>query len=74
MIATLFLLLGLLFSWMVYRALAEGELEARGWGFSTRIYSRDEEPIKYWVTFSCYAFCAVAGLIAALLLALGRLR
>lgn len=74
MIATLFLLLGILFSWMVYRALATGELEARGWGFSTRIYSRDEEPIKYWMTFSCYVTCAVLGIVVALLLALGRLR
>ena len=59
MIPTFFLAIGALFSWMVFNAFSSQEIKGRGWGFSTRIYRRDSEPIMYWVTFSSYLVCAV---------------
>ena len=59
MIPTFFLAIGALFSWMVFKAFSSQEIKGRGWGFSTRIYGRDSEPLMYWVTFSSYLVCAV---------------
>lgn len=70
MIALLFLAIGALFSWMVYRAYVSGEIEARGWGFSTRIHDRDSEPIKYWVTFGSYLVCAGLATVVGILMAI----
>ena len=69
MITILFLLIGLLFFWMVYQAYSSREIKARGWGFSTRIYTRDSEPVMYWVTFSSYLVCAVWATVFAVLAA-----
>lgn len=59
MIASLLFAAGLLFAWMAYNAYSSHEIKGRGWGFSTRIYRRDSEPVWYWVTFSCYVIIAV---------------
>ncbi|MCB1968763.1 MAG: hypothetical protein KDI64_22610 [Candidatus Accumulibacter sp.] len=59
MIAALFAVLGGVFFWMVFVAVRSREIKARGWGFSTRTYSRDSEPFWYWLTFSSYLVCAV---------------
>jgi len=70
MIPTLFLAIGALFFWLVSTAYSSQEIKGRGWGFSTRTYCRDSEPLMYWVTFSSYLACAVLatgfGLLAAL--------
>lgn len=70
MIAILFLAIGLFFFWMVFKAISSQEILARGWGFSIRIYSRENEPVKYWVTFSCYIICAVWATAFAVLMLL----
>jgi len=59
MIPTFFLSFGAYFFWMVFNAFSTQEIKGRGWGFSIRIYRRDSEPIKYWVTFFSYLICAV---------------
>lgn len=70
MIPTLFLAIGSLFFWLVFRAHASREIQGRGWGFSTRTYQRESEPVWYWVTFASYLVCAVwataLGVLAAL--------
>jgi hypothetical protein len=70
MIATLFLAAGILFSWMVFKAYASGEITGRGWGFSTRTYCRDSDPVWYWVTFTCYVVCAVWATVFGIMAAL----
>ena len=69
MIATLFLAAGLFFFWMVFKAFSSREIAGRGWGFSSRIYSRDSEPVLYWVTFWSYLVCAVWATVFAVLAA-----
>ena len=59
MFGLLFLGLGITFFWLVFKAYSSGEIMARGWGFGTRIYSRDGEPVRYWFTFCVYMVCAV---------------
>ena len=59
MIPTLFLAIGSLFFWLVFRAYVSQEIQGRGWGFSTRTYQRESQPIWYWVTFWSYLVCAV---------------
>ena len=59
MIATLLLVTGILFFWLVLKAFTSGEIEARGWGFSTRIYHRDSEPVMYWISLLSYLVIAV---------------
>ncbi len=59
MFAFFFLALGLLFLWLVYQAFSTREILARGWGFNTRTYRRDDQPVWYWVTLTCYTICAV---------------
>lgn len=70
MIPTLFLAIGILFFWLVFRAFSSQEITGRGWGIGIRVYRRDSEPIRYWVTFSSYLVCAVwataFGVLAAL--------
>jgi hypothetical protein len=68
MFTSIFLTLGILFSWLVYQAIPTREILARGWGFSTRVYSRDNEPVWYWVTFTGYSICAVWATTFAVLL------
>jgi hypothetical protein len=68
-IGVLFLIVGLAFSFMVLRAYTSKELRARGWGFSTRTYRREDEPIKYWVTFSSYLVIALWAIVFGVLLA-----
>jgi hypothetical protein len=69
MIAILLIITGIFFFMMVFNAYSSGELKARGWGFSTRIYRRDNEPIMYWISFMSYlmaaVFAAVFGVLAA---------
>ena len=67
MFGLLFLGLGIVFFWLISKALSSGEILARGWGFSTRIYSRDDEPIRYWVTFWSYLICAVCSILGTIL-------
>jgi hypothetical protein len=50
-------------------AYSSRELKARSWGFSTRIYKRDNEPIMYWMSFMSFlmaaVFATVFGVLAA---------
>jgi hypothetical protein len=73
MIAILFLAIGILFSWMVSNAVSSGSIQGRGWGFGTRTYRRDQEPVCYWVTFSSYLVCAAWAAVFGILAALDRL-
>ena len=70
MIPTLFLAIGGLFFWLVFRAYGSQEIQGRGWGFSTRTDQRESQPLWYWVTFASYLVCAVwataFGVLAAL--------
>jgi hypothetical protein len=73
MVACLFLAIGGLFSWMVFKAVSTRSIQGRGWGFGTRTYRRDGEPIRYWVTFASYLVCAVWATAFGLLAAFRRL-
>ena len=70
MLPTLFLVLGALFFWLVFRAYVSQEIQGRGWGFSTRTYQRESQPVWYWGTFASYLVCAAwataFGVLAAL--------
>jgi len=70
MISLLFLAIGLLFFWMLYSAISSQEIKGRGWGFSVRTYSREVEPVMFWVTFAGYLICALwstaFGILAAI--------
>lgn len=68
MFSIIFLVMCLVFSWLIYQAVTTREILARGWGFSTRTYSRDSDPIWYWITFVCYSVCAVASAAVAILM------
>ncbi len=68
MISIVFLFIAAIFVVLLYRAIRTGEILARGWGFETRVYSRDGEPIRFWVTFVSYAICALVSALAAVLL------
>ncbi len=72
MFAIIFLTIGAVFSWLIYQAVTTREILARGWGVSTRTYSRDNEPAWYWVTLICYSICAVVALIMGILLMVGK--
>lgn len=67
MLGLLFLALGILFTWLLFKGYSSGEIMGRGWGFSTRLYSRDDQPIWYWITFGSYLFCAVSAMACAIL-------
>lgn len=73
MIATLLLVTGILFFWLVLKAFTSREIEARGWGFSTRIYHRDSEPVMYRVSFLSYlVIAAVWTIVFAVMAALSQ--
>ena len=69
MIAILFMIIGISFSLIVFKAFSTRELKARGWGFSTRIYRRDNEPVMYWISFISYLVIAVWATVFAVLAA-----
>ena len=66
MFSLLFLTLVIVFCWLMYKGYTSGEIIGRGWGFSTRLYSRDDEPVWYWVTFLSYLACAVLSMAGAI--------
>jgi len=68
MSAILFLGLGALFIWLIYKALSTQEIKGRGWGFSVRTYDRNSEPKMYWVTLFSYVACAILATIAGVLM------
>jgi hypothetical protein len=68
MYAVFFLVMGIVFCWLIYRAISTREIMGHGWGISTRTYSRDDQPIWYWVTFITYSICAVWAIVFAVLL------
>jgi|GEM_PF-1430118 len=69
MFATLFFTIGAVFTWLLFKGYATREIMARGWGTQVRIYQRDSEPIRYWITFWMYlilaVLCAVIGILIA---------
>ena len=69
MIAILLMITGILFFVIVFKAFSSRELKARGWGFSTRIYRRDSEPIMYLINFISYLVIAVWTTVFAVLAA-----
>ncbi len=68
MLAIIFLIFGILFSWLLHQAISTREIMARGWGFSIRSYSRDDEPVWYWVTFISYSICVIVSIAVGILL------
>lgn len=70
MIATFFLAVGILFFWLAFKDFSSREIMARGWGFSSRIYHRDSEPVMYWVSFLSYLVCAVWASVFGVLMVL----
>jgi hypothetical protein len=73
MFATFFLVIGVLFFWLIFKGLSEQEIMGRGWGSNVRIYRRDNEPIRYWVTFGSYLVCAVSSTVFGILMVLKML-
>ena len=71
MLASLFLIIGVVFFTLVLKAFFSREIRARGWGFSTRIHCRDSEPVSYWVTFVSYLVIAVWTTLFGLMAAFG---
>lgn len=71
MIATLFFLVGILFLWMAFKGLKSREIKGRGWGFSSRIYRRDYEPVFYWITVSSYVVIFIWTTVFAVMAAIG---
>lgn len=69
MLAFMFLTIGLVFFWLINRAISTREIIGRGWGTSTRTYDRDNDPIWYWVTFISYLICAITATTVAVLIA-----
>jgi hypothetical protein len=67
-IGVLFLIVGIAFSFIVLKAYTSKELKARGWGFSIRTYRREDEPIKYWITFYSYLVIALWAMVFGVLL------
>ncbi len=73
MVPAFFLILGMIFLWLIIQAISTAEIKGRGWGFSSRIYRRDSDPIMYWVTFSGYLVCAIWSTVFGVLMALKAL-
>jgi hypothetical protein len=69
MFATLFLAIGAVFIWLLFKGYSTREIMARGWGTQVRIYQRDTEPIMYWVTFWMYVILAVLSTVIGILIA-----
>jgi len=59
MLALAFMVAGIVFAVMVWKALASDEIMARGWGFEVRMYNRYDHPIWFWVTLVSYSVVAV---------------
>ncbi|HRF87454.1 MAG: hypothetical protein E6Q87_01940 [Cellvibrionales bacterium] len=59
MYSAFFLVLFLVFTWLIVDGLKQGEIKAQGWWGRIRLYSRDNAPVMYWLTFAIYAVCAV---------------
>lgn len=72
MIASLLVLIGMLFLVLVLQAWSSGEIRARGWGLSTRIYCRASEPVGYWVSLASYLVITIWTTALGVLAALGR--
>ncbi len=68
MLSIIFFFIAVPFVVLLYPAIRTGEILARGWGFETRVYSRDGEPIRYWVTFVSYAICALIAIVTGSML------
>lgn len=68
MSAILFLGIGALFIWLIYKALSTQEIKGRGWGFGVRIFDRNSEPMMYWVTLFSYMACAILATITGVLM------
>ena len=66
MFGLLFLALGILFTWLLLKGYSSGEIMGRGWGISTRMYRREDQPIWYLITFWSYLFCAVSSIVCAI--------
>jgi hypothetical protein len=59
MFAFIFFIISLVFIRLLYSAVKTREILGRDWGFGSRLYSRDDEPIRYWVLFFAYSVCAL---------------
>lgn len=58
MYSVLFLALFFVFTWLIVDGLQQGEIKAQGWWGRIRLYSRNDEPVMYWLTFAIYAVCS----------------
>ncbi len=66
MYALLFFAFSVCFCWLLFDGWSAQAIRARGWGFSTRIYQRDSEPVFFWVTFIMYMLCAAISIVMCL--------
>jgi hypothetical protein len=55
----IFLGFSLFFSWLVYEAWATGQVKGRGWWFTVRYYSREDEPVMFWINTGAYGVIVV---------------
>lgn len=69
MSAVIFLAMGAVFIWLLAKGRSTGEIMARGWGASVRIYRRDSDTVMYWITFWMYLIlallCTIVGIVMA---------
>ncbi len=72
MTGLLFLLLACPFYWLIFSGLTTGEIKAKGWGVSVRIYRRADSPVLFWTTFALYIICAVIATFCGLSLLIKR--
>jgi hypothetical protein len=70
MLAALLLVTGILFFWLVLKAFYSREIAARGWECSTRMYYRDSEPVRHWISLLSYLVIAVWTTVFAVMAAL----
>lgn len=73
MFAIFFLAIGALFSWFIYQAISTRDILAKGWGWNTRTYNRDDQPVSFWVTFFSHLICAAVAFFMAFAIILKRL-
>ncbi len=58
-----FFVLCAFFSWLVYEAWSTGQVKARGWWFKVRYYSREDEPVMFWINTGAYMVIVVWTLV-----------
>lgn len=70
MTAIFFLALAAVFIWLLIKAHTTQEILAKGRFMQVRKYQRDNEPVRYWMTFWMYGVVAFTCLVVGIFLML----